>query len=443
MILASVIAENLTTLFPNHFNAQIHGGMDLKTTRHAQHIKDIDALLKTMLAGSPILKVKVFQDNLTTYSTEHSQIGEIKSSPGFLITLNQRIPISKISFRGEFNAFEGVISERNIVETYIPAGTLETMTGKTSRLTLEMYTDVTSLVTEIDQSKFRLIFGLLLLFAALYGALIVIVRRADRIIDRQYENLSQEIIEHRRTEAALLEAKEHAEIANRAKSAFLSSMSHELRTPMNAVMGFAQLLEGNPKEPLSEDQTRCVRHIIGKGGDLVALIDKILLFADVKDGAVVIVPERVAIGPTIRECLDVIRGDADSRGIELIDAVAEADIPEIHIDPGLFKDVLLALLSNAIAYNRDAGDVTVSAEVRPEGWVRIAIADTGLGIALDKQDELFQPFHRLGIVHSNVSGSGVGLSVAKELTNLMGGRIGFESEVGRGSTFWIEFPAVG
>ncbi len=241
----------------------------------------------------------------------------------------------------------------------------------------------------------------------------------------------------------LAAARDSAEVANRAKSAFLSSMSHELRTPMNAVLGFAQILEGNPEAPLTTKQARCVRHIIEKGRNLITLIDNILLFSEIEDEAIIVTFEPVELGPMIRECLDVIRGDAEKRGIALIDGLADADRLEVRVDQALFKKALLVLLSNAVDYNRDGGDATVGAEVQPDGRVRITVADTGQGIARDKQHELFQSFHRLGIVHSDVSGSGIGLVIAKKLTELMGGRIGFESQVGRGSMFWIEFPAAG
>jgi len=241
----------------------------------------------------------------------------------------------------------------------------------------------------------------------------------------------------------LATARDRATVATRAKSAFLSNMSHELRTPMNAIIGFAQMLGANPKERLSDTQRECVRHITNAGSSLTALIDKILLFSEIEDGKIATTPERTAIQPMIQDCLDVNRRDATERGVKLIDMVADNTLPEINIDPNLFKNVLLALLANAIAYNRNGGDVTVRAEAVPKGWLRISVIDTGLGITRDKQDDLFKPFHRLGIVHSNIGGSGVGLAVAKDLTRLMGGRIGFESEAGQGSTFWVEFPITG
>ena len=209
MILASFIANDLSARFPQHFKVKIHGAESLATAHHLQHVHDIDAILKDLLKSLPVLKVKAYRDDLTIYSTEHSQIGEIQSSPGFLITRDQGIPASKLIFRGEFNAFEGVISNRNIIETYVPVDTLKSMTGDSSRLVLEIYTDVTPLVTEIEQSKIYLIVGLIFLFAALYGVLVLIVRRADGVIDQQYEDLNQEITERKLVEDSLRESEEN------------------------------------------------------------------------------------------------------------------------------------------------------------------------------------------------------------------------------------------
>jgi len=221
VILASFIANDLTARLPLHFKTNIPDGGHLAKARHVQHIKDIDAILKDLLKSLPVLKVKAYRDDLTIYSTEHSQIGEIKSSPGFLIARNQGIPASKLSFRGEFNAFEGVISNRNIIETYVPVGGPETMTEVSSRLILEIYTDVTPLVAKIEQSKVNLIAGLIFLFAALYGVLVLIVGRADRVIDRQYEDLDGEITERKEAEKAMQESeKRFKDIAETASNRF-------------------------------------------------------------------------------------------------------------------------------------------------------------------------------------------------------------------------------
>ena len=167
---------------------------------HVKHIKDIDAILKNLLKSLPVLKIKAFQDDLTIYSTVPREIGEIKSSPGFLLARDQGLPASKLGFHDAFNSFEGVISNRNIVETYVPVDVHETKPGEKGRLIIEIYMDVTPVVAEIEQSKVNLIAGLIFLFAILYGILVLIVRRAARVIDQQYEDLSGEITERLKAE---------------------------------------------------------------------------------------------------------------------------------------------------------------------------------------------------------------------------------------------------
>jgi PAS domain S-box-containing protein len=137
---------------------------------------------------------------LTIYSTVPREIGEIKSSPGFLIARDQGLPASKLGFHDAFNSLEGVISNRNIVETYVPVDVHETKPGEKGRLIIEIYTDVTPMVAEIEKSKVNLIAGLIFLFAILYGILVLIVRRAARVIDQQYEDLSGEITERLKAE---------------------------------------------------------------------------------------------------------------------------------------------------------------------------------------------------------------------------------------------------
>jgi PAS domain S-box-containing protein len=239
-------------------------------------------------------------------------------------------------------------------------------------------------------------------------------------------------------EAALNAAKDQSDKANRAKSEFLSSMSHELRTPLNSILGFAQLMRDDPRNPADDSQKEYLGYIIDGGEHLTKLIDQVLDLAMIEAGQCAVSMERVSPGEVIRECLVLIEGMAKKRGIQIIDRISGTDLPEIQADCIRFKQILLNLLSNGIKYNRDAGLLTLTCEVTPEASLRIGVTDTGLGIARERQGELFQPFNRLGAENSEVEGSGIGLALAKQLVELMGGRIGCDSEAGRGSTFWIE-----
>ncbi|MFQ5619336.1 MAG: ATP-binding protein [Rhodospirillales bacterium] len=252
-------------------------------------------------------------------------------------------------------------------------------------------------------------------------------------------SMAMDITERTRAEE-LRAAKQQADAANRAKSEFLSSMSHELRTPMNAILGFAQLLEDNPKEPLRPPQNEYVQQILKAGRHLLDLINEVLDIAGIEGGALALTIDDVAPRQVLAECLDLARTLANRHGIALVDGAADRKLPAVRADATRFKQAVLNLLSNAIKYNRDGGRVTLGCKPTAGGMLRVSIADTGLGISPQKQGQLFQPFRRLGAESTGIEGTGIGLTITKRLIESMDGRIGFETEVGRGSTFWIELP---
>lgn len=238
----------------------------------------------------------------------------------------------------------------------------------------------------------------------------------------------------------LVAAREEADLANRAKSQFLSSMSHELRTPLNAVLGFAQMLEFNPKEPLTADQKHCVDHIMNGGQHLLELINEVLDLAKIESGTVTLSVEDVATHELLEECLTLVDGIARKGGITVHMTGDDRDWPPIHADYTRTKQIILNLLSNAIKYNRTDGSVFVESEPGENGMLRIIVRDTGPGIPEKLRDGLFEPFNRLGAESSEIEGTGIGLTITKELVEIMDGRVGVESVIGEGSTFWIDLP---
>ncbi len=233
-------------------------------------------------------------------------------------------------------------------------------------------------------------------------------------------------------------AKEAAEQASRAKSEFLSRMSHELRTPLNAILGFAQLLE---MDSLAPEQRESVQHILKGGQHLLDLINEVLDIARIETGRVALSSEPIPIRDVVRESLELIAPLAAQRHIRITGS-AQVHPGHVLADRQRLKQVLLNLLSNAVKYNRQGGSVTLICEDTPQERLRIKVHDTGAGIAADKVARLFIPFDRLGIERTGVDGTGIGLALSKRLVELMDGEIGVESEVGRGSTFWVEFPLV-
>jgi signal transduction histidine kinase/ActR/RegA family two-component response regulator len=230
-----------------------------------------------------------------------------------------------------------------------------------------------------------------------------------------------------------------AERASDAKSEFLSHMSHELRTPLAAISGFAQLLQ---RDMPSEQHREWVQHILEGASHVLKLITALLDISSIEQGEVTLSIEPIRVGPAIEDVLALLRPIAAEHSIQLDYVPAPTSDPVVLADVLRLKQVLLNLVSNAINYNRPAGSVVVSAEETNEGPVRIAVSDTGLGIAANQLDKLFIPFERLGAEAGSVPGTGLGLVVTKGLVEAMGGKLAVESKPGDGSTFSIELTAV-
>jgi PAS domain S-box-containing protein len=247
----------------------------------------------------------------------------------------------------------------------------------------------------------------------------------------------QDITQRKLAEEALVKAKEEAESASRAKSQFLSSMSHELRTPMNAILGFGQLLE---TESLNAEQHEFVEEILNAGQHLLELINEVLDLAKIEQGRIDLSLESVGLQSILDECLMLIQPLAQARHIKLqLDHNALENVI-VRTDATRLKQVIVNLLSNAVKYNYNHGHVHIALSNVANDMARLCIADSGPGIAEEYQSVLFTPFSRLGADSSSIEGSGIGLALSKNLIELMGGGIGFESQAGAGSRFWVDVP---
>jgi PAS domain S-box-containing protein len=234
-------------------------------------------------------------------------------------------------------------------------------------------------------------------------------------------------------------AKSAAEKANLAKSDFLSSMSHELRSPLNAILGFAQLMDTASPVP-APAQKESIDQILKAGWHLLNLINEILDLARVESGKLSLSLEPTALDDVLRECQAMIEPQAQKQGITI--TFPQSHIPYFVIaDRTRLKQVLINLLSNAIKYNQAGGVVVVDCCASIPERVRISVKDTGAGLPAEKLAQLFQPFNRLGQEAGGQEGTGIGLVVAKQLIELMGGVIGVESTVGAGSVFWFDMVA--
>ncbi len=241
------------------------------------------------------------------------------------------------------------------------------------------------------------------------------------------------------TNVALVGAKLLAEKANLAKSDFLSSMSHELRSPLNAILGFAQLMESDEPPPPPAQAAR-ITQILQAGWHLLKLINEILDLAVVESGQASLSQESVQLSVLMRDCQAMMEPLAQQRGI--IMSFPQFDNPVfVRADMTRLKQVIINLLSNAIKYNREQGTVVVDCTVVTPQRIRISVRDTGEGLPPEKVAQLFQPFNRLGQEAGGVAGTGIGLVVTKRLAELMDGVLGVESTPGVGSMFWCELTA--
>ena len=230
-------------------------------------------------------------------------------------------------------------------------------------------------------------------------------------------------------------ARAAAEKANLAKSDFLSSMSHELRSPLNAILGFAQLINSDSPPP-TPSQITYVDQILHAGWYLLELINEILDLAQIESGKMALSREATSLSEVLLECQAMIEPQAQKRGIKMVFPALISCF--VDADRTRLKQVLINLLSNAIKYNQENGTVVVECAVGNQERTRVSIRDTGAGLPPDMLAQLFQPFNRLGQERSAVEGTGIGLVMSKRLVELMGGTIGVESTVGSGSVFWFE-----
>ena len=254
---------------------------------------------------------------------------------------------------------------------------------------------------------------------------------------------ARDVTERQRLDQALQEtnvelgsAKSAAEKANLAKSDFLSSMSHELRSPLNAILGFAQLIESGPPLP-TPPQKQNIDQILKAGWYLPDLINEILDLALIESGKLSLSLEPISLSAVLHDCQTMIEPQAQKSGIRI--TFPHFDIPYfVKADYTRMKQVFINLLTNAVKYNKPGGTVVVDCIAITPERIRIGVKDTGEGLTPDEMAQLFQPFNRLGQETGNEEGTGIGLVVSKRLVELMHGEIGVESTVGVGSVFWIE-----
>ena len=250
------------------------------------------------------------------------------------------------------------------------------------------------------------------------------------------------MIERRRAqksyEAELMRARDEAQAASHAKSDFLSRMSHELRTPLNSVIGFANVLKKNKSGGFSTEDLAFLDRITANGRHLLTLVNNVLDIAKVEAGRLTVTAGIVAVDQLMRDVTAQLEGQPRASGVELRVEVPE-DMTPMETDGVLLRQLLINLAGNALRFTH-AGSVVLSADVEPKAGtpLRIHVRDTGIGIAPERQQAIFEPFEQADpTTHLSYGGTGLGLSISRAICDALGYRLTLESEVGKGSTFTV------
>ena len=269
-------------------------------------------------------------------------------------------------------------------------------------------------------------------------------QREAELLKQKNDELQREIAERKRVEAALVKAKESAEVANRAKSRFIANMNHELRTPLNGILGYTQLLHRDAD--LTAEQREGLDVIYQSGTHLLTLINDILDISKIEAKKVVLESAETDLTHCLDGIVAMMQMSAESKGIKLFSAL-DPNLPaQVMVDEKRLRQVLINLLGNAVKFT-DQGSITFGVRRRTttdreRALLRFEVIDTGCGISAENIDAIFMPFEQVGITENQQMGTGLGLAISRELVTAMGGQLKVESQLDSGSRFWfdIELP---
>ena len=269
-------------------------------------------------------------------------------------------------------------------------------------------------------------------------------------LEQTNDQLAEQALNLDMKNAALTEAQEQLraraldlERASRYKSEFLANMSHELRTPLNSSLILAKLLADNVPGNLNEEQVRFAQTIYSAGNDLLHLINDILDISKVEAGKLELLPEDLPIRRTVEGLGRTFEPLAKQKDLRFSLTVEPNVPPTLHTDRQRLEQILKNLLSNAVKFT-EAGEVSLTVSATDEGWVQFTVVDSGIGIAPDQQERIFEAFHQAdGTTNRRFGGTGLGLSISRDLTSLLGGTLVVSSTPGEGSTFTLSMPKNG
>jgi signal transduction histidine kinase len=228
--------------------------------------------------------------------------------------------------------------------------------------------------------------------------------------------------------------------ANKVKGEFLANISHEFRTPLNAILGFAEIMREKPDIIRKDKGRRYVENIVTSGNRLLNMVNDLLNIAKTEAGKMELRLETVSVPGLCRTVVGHFSALTKKKKIKVKLSV-DNHLPPLMTDAGKVEQVLYNFISNAVKFTPERGRIEVRAEMVDEKTARISVADTGCGIAEADKEKIFEKFRQVdGSITRHSAGSGLGLAISKELATMLAGRVGLESEFGKGSTFWLEIP---
>lgn len=429
---------DLTTAFGNSiwpkFSRFVSGAHRMSPRRIRRHPRT-RALRKSvagLMAGTPILKVKLYDiRGMTVFSTDTTQIGaDYSGNPRFLRALKEK-SASKLEFRKTFDAFSGPLRDRYVLSSYIPV-----RRGGTGPIegVVEIYSDVTGFHQFVIRNGFVQGAVIVAALAAVFALLLLAVWYAERRMRRHQERslmLSRNVMQ--------------AEAASQAKSEFLANMSHELRTPLNAIIGLSEVMHMEVHGPIGTvSYKEYAGNIHDSGTRLRDVINDVLELARLDSDDVAVADTWIDPGAILSGACDAVLDEARDQGIGII-VDAGSGAPEIRTDEARVSDILRHLLSNALKFTKAGGRIELGISHLPDtGSVTIVVTDTGIGMRPEDIPLALAPFGQVdGSLSRKFEGTGLGLPLAKRMTELLGGELTIQSTPGAGTTVQIRLPVNG